>query len=198
MKTIEAVIENYKFEEPQPWIFSTNEIGYTRLYAGISDEEIGSVMLSACSLSSGEIIKETAQETLKEFILNEGFVLEGGLLFKENDAIKVVPSCCCGLENWNEWLDVPSGKCGIWTGHNPESLIEINHGNIKIWQDRQTKDEKHSIDFTVEEMVEKLNQVKKDLQNFLFRLKQWVNHIKPGLEKDVVYHFAKNIKIDEF
>lgn len=195
MKTIEAVIENCTFEKPQPWIISRNKTAYIRLYAGIRDEEIGSVMLSACSLSSGEIIKETALETLHEFIANEGFILEGGLLFKENDAIKVVPGCCCGLEDWQEWFDVPSGRCEIWTGHEPESLIEINDGNIKIWQDRQTKDENNSIEFTVEEMVEKLNQVEKDLQNFLFRLKQWINYIEPSLEKEVVYHFAKNLNI---
>ncbi len=195
MKTIEAVIENCKFEEHQPWIISRNETAYIRLYAGIDDEEIGSVMLSACSLSSGEIIKETALETLNEFVANEGFVLEGGLLFKENDETKIIPGCCCGLEDWKEWLDVPSGKCGIWTGHDPESLIEINDGNIKIWQDRKNKNENQSIEFTVEEMFEKLKQVEKDLQNFLFRLKQWINHIEPSLEKEVIYHFAKNMNI---
>jgi hypothetical protein len=195
MKTIEAVIENSRFEEPLPWVISVNETNYIRLFAGISDEEIGSVMLSACSLSSGEIIKDTAFETLKEFISDEGFILEGGLIFKENNEIKVVPGCCCGLENWHEWLGVPSGQCEIWTGHDPDSLVEINDGNIKIWQDINCKNEDQSIAFTVDEMFEKLKNVEKDLKDFLFRLSQWTRFITPEFEKQVVEHFAKNMSI---
>ncbi|HRH42501.1 MAG TPA: hypothetical protein PKY82_12815 [Pyrinomonadaceae bacterium] len=195
MKTIEAVIENSKFDKFLPWAASTIETNYIRLYSGTNDEEIGSIMLSACSLSNGELIKETGLERLKEFISNEGFVLAGGLVFKENEEIKVIPNCCCGLEDWNEWLNVPSGKCQIWTGHDPESLIEINDGKIKIWQDRKSKSEDQSIEFTIDEMFEKLQYVEKDLKNFLFRLGQWTRFIAPELEKQVVEHFAKNMNI---
>lgn len=195
MRSIEAVIENFNFEGVEPWIISTEEKSYIRLFAGITDEEIGKVMLSACTLSSGEIIRETAFETLKKFVSNEGFVLEGGLLFKENDEIKAAPGCCCGLEDWLEWLSVPIGQCDIWTGHDPSSYIQINDRKIKIWHDEKNKVENQSIEFTIDEMFKRLINIEKDLKDFLFRLSQWTKFIAPELENQVVEHFAKNINI---
>ena len=190
-KTIEAVLEKYDFDNFALWTVLKDAPYYIKLHAGINDEEIGLVMFGACHHS----IKETASETLKEFVSNKGFVLEGGLLYRENDEIKVAPGCCCGLENWYEWLEVPNGRVNIWTGHDPESLIEINDGKIKIWQDSEKKDENKSIEFTVEEMIEKLQNVEKDMKDFLFRLGQWTKYIAPELEKRVVNHFAKNMNI---
>src|SRR6185369_11485837 len=109
-KTIEAVVDIGSFDEPIPWTISKDEFFFVRLYPGINDEELGSVMLLACLLSSGEIIKEDPGDTLKAFVLNEGFVLEGGLQFKENDEIKVGLGCCSSLEDWSDWFDVPNGE----------------------------------------------------------------------------------------
>ena len=130
---MEAVVEieaSYKHDGIMPpWKISKsdNYLSFVRLYAGISDEEIGAVMYIACnynSLENGdEIIKSTALETLKTFVLEEDFVLPGGLQFKENGEVKVSPGCCGGLEDWNDWSDVAGGETDIWTGHDPESLI---------------------------------------------------------------------------
>jgi hypothetical protein len=195
-KSIEAIVDVGSFGGiASPWIISKDEFGWVRIFAGISDDEIGSVMLSACRLSSEEVIKETALETLKAFGSDEGFVLEGGLLLKENGDIKVGPGCCGGLENWRDWLAVPSGIVDIWTGHDPQSLIEINEGVIKIWNDRENKDEKQSIEFGIEKMIRRLENVEKDLKDFLYRLGQWTENLAPELKKPVVRHFAKNIGI---
>lgn len=195
-KSIVAIVENLGFDEKSPWDISTVESGYIEIRSSITDEEIGSVMLKACLSGSNDLVEESASETLKAFIANKGFVLSGGLLFTENDKIKVGPGCCCGLENWHEWLEVPSGKHQIWTGHDPESLIEINDGTIKIWQDRDKKDEEFSIEFTVDEMNEKLAKVERNLKDFLFRLGQWTKYIEPSLENQVVKHFAENMNIN--
>jgi hypothetical protein len=195
IKTVEAVIETKSLEGEPPWSISNSGENYIRVYAGASDEEIGSIMLAACLTSSGEIIKETASDTLKAFISDEGFVLSGGLVFKENGDIKVSPGCCNGLENWYEWLAVPNGGCEIWTGHDPESLIEINNGKIKIWHDRTVKNESLSIEFTVEELIERLEDIEKDLKGFVFRLRKWAKDLSPELENRVADHFAKNMNI---
>jgi hypothetical protein len=191
-KTIKAVFEVGNIEDNSPWIISKNDSRYIRVYAEISDKEIGSVMLAACN----NLIGQTASETLEAFVSDEGFILAGGLLFKENNEVKVVPNCCCGLEDWYQWLTVPNGRVDIWTGHDPESLIEIKDGKIKIWQDRETKDENKLIEFTVDELIEALRNVEKDLKDFLFRLAQWTKYIEPTFEKKVVYHFAKNMHIE--
>ena len=44
-------------------------------------------------------------------------------------------------------------------------------------------------------MIEKLQNVEKDMKDFLFRLGQWTKYIAPELEKRVVNHFEKNMNI---
>ncbi len=197
-KSIEAVVDSIDyFEDPAPWEISKNGLFYIRLFSGTSDAEIGSIMMSAFSPIIDEIVKETAAETLRAFVGNEDrFVLSGGLLFKENNEIKVAPGCCGGLEDWTDWLDVVNGKVDIWTGHDPESFIEINDGKVKIWHDKREKATEKPIEFTVEEMFKKLQHVEKDLKDFLFRLGQWTKFLAPELEKQVVNHFAKNMNIE--
>lgn len=202
-KTIEAIAKvEARYEISPPWITSKSDshFNYIRIYSGITDEKIGSVMFDACLMSSVEssdkIIKETALETLKIFVANEGFVLGGGLQFKENDEVKVSPGCCGGLEDWCDWCDVINGETNIWTGHNPESLIQIDGEIIKVWHNKETKDNRPSIEFSAKEMIENLRNVEKDLTDFLFRLAQWTKDIAPELEKQVVNHFAKNMNIE--
>lgn len=203
-KTIEAiVIVETKYDETAPpWATAKNDshYNYIRIYSGISDEEIGSVMFDACLMSSvdegGEIIVKSAPETLRAFVSNEGFVLEGGLQFRENDEVRVSPGCCGGLEDWSDWFDVQNGETNIWTGHDPASTIEIDDGTVKIWDDEKTRDESPSIEFSIEEFVENLKNVEQDLNDFLLRLARWTKNIEPALEKEVVGHFAKNMYIE--
>src|ERR1043165_4075980 len=143
-KTIEAIVDIGSFENAIPWTISKDKFFFVRLYPEITDEDLGSVMLSACSLASVEIVKENPLKTLKAFVSDEGFVLEGGLLFKENGEVKVGPGCCSGLEDWCDWFDVLNGEVDIWTGHDPSNLIEINKDIIKIWCDSKSKDENYS------------------------------------------------------
>lgn len=169
-----------------------------RLYSETSFEEVGAIMFECCSPIDDEVDIQNAKDALKHFIDDEGFVLSGGLIFKENGEEKFGPSCCCDLEDWNQWLDVPNGKTNIWNGHDPFCAVEIDGGKIKIWYDNQLKNESPSIEFSVEEFVEKMSQVEKDLKDFLVRLSQWAKQIEPDFEKQVVRYFAKNmnIKID--
>jgi hypothetical protein len=199
-KTVEAIVrvENVRLKDVSPpWSITISDSWFTdvRIYPGISDEEIGLVMLAACLSSSGEIIRETASDTLAALVTDEGFVLSGGLLFRENGEVKVSPGCCGGLESWNEWFSAAHGNTHIWTGHSPESLVEIDSGIIKIWHDREDKDDNYSIEFSAPEMIEKLQNVELDLKNFLFRLAQWTKYIEPGLESEVVRHFEENMNI---
>lgn len=169
-----------------------------RLYSETNFDEIGAIMFKCCSPIDDEVVIQNAKDALKHFIDDEGFVLSGGLIFRENGEEKFGPSCCCGLEDWDQWLDVPNGKTNFWNGHDPSCAVEINEGKIKIWQDEQLKNENPSIEFSAEEFVEKMAQVEKDLKDFLMRLSQWTNQVEPSLEKQVVSYFAKNmnIKID--
>jgi hypothetical protein len=197
---IEAIYKHDKIKPPWTISKSDNYISHVRLYAGIGDEEIGSVMYVACNYNSyesaDEIIKETAVETLRAFVSEESIVLPGGLEFKENDEVKVTPGCCCGLEDWIDWLEIKKGENNIWNGHDPFALVENDGQIIKIWEDKENKNESPSIEFTVEELTNNMKIIERDLKDFLIRLAQWTKNIEPELEKQVVNYFARNMHID--
>ena len=204
-KSIEAVVEieaSYQHDKIlPPWVISKSDdyLSFIRLYAGISDEELGAVMYIACSYNSrseNELIKESAVETLQTFISEEDFVMPGGLAFKKNDELIITPGCCCGLEEWNTWFEVPNGETSIWNGHDLITEIEIENEQIRVYEYAENEIEKSSIEFSVSEMTELLLNAEKDLKDFLVRLAQWTNKIEPSLEKQVVNHFAKNMNID--
>ena len=196
MPKLEAVVEGiYELDEfpwPQAKCLAPD---YMWVHPAMSDEEIGFVIgqFITCEVLHKRL---DARSMLQTILKADELILRGGLrVIDEKNGLVINPGCCCGLENWNEWLDVPFGKCEIWTGHDPESLIELNDGKIKIWQDRSLKNEVESIEFTVDELIKGLKNVKKDLTDFLHRLGQWTKFIKPGLENQVVSHFAKSMNI---
>lgn len=202
-KTIEAIaiIEKDDFNEVvPPWNVSplTDDSYFThiRIHSEISDGEIGLVILEAIYPNFDEMIKKTAAQTLQAFVSDESFVLSGGLRFEENDMVVVSPSCCCGLEDWVNWLNVPNGETQIWNGHDPDAFVEINDDKIKIWEDEKLKDKSPSVIFSIKEFVENMKAVETDLKGFLIRLGQWTRNIEPALEKQVVNYFAENMHIE--
>jgi hypothetical protein len=109
-KSIEAVVELVHFDGESPWL---TIVEYPdpclRIFPGLTTEEIGSLVLTACLYNHIEIAP-VASETLQAFINKDGFVLPGGLRFSESGRVKIIPGCCSGLEDWRQWLDVPHGS----------------------------------------------------------------------------------------
>lgn len=59
----------------------------------------------------------------------------GGLLARDTETgVSIPPSCCCGLEDWREWVSVPRGG-QPWLGHSPTPWIEHLDGAVRIWPD---------------------------------------------------------------
>lgn len=191
-KIIEAVVEMNPFEEKPPWaIASLPNFSFLRLFSGITDEEIGSVMLTACDYNQIKICP-SATETLAAFV-DEDFVLPGGLQFLENGQVKVVPGCCSGLEDWREWLEVPNGK-SVWAGHDPSPGVEFVNEKILVWQDEKA-DDVAFIELQYDEMRELLEKVESDLNGFVVRLNEWCDLTAPNLKQKIVRHFVENMHI---
>ncbi len=191
-KTIEVVVEINPFDGEPPWAVASNaDYSFLRLFSGVTDEEIGSIILTACTYNQIEI-HSLATETLNAFIAEE-FVLPGGLQFSENGQVKVVPGCCSGLEDWREWLDVPNGK-SIWAGHDPNPGVEFINNSIRVWQDEKA-DGVEFIDLNYDEMRGLLEKVESDLKAFVVRLGEWSDFVVPNLKQNIVQHFVKNMHI---
>jgi hypothetical protein len=162
------------------------------LFSGTTVEEIGSLILTACSYNSHLEVQPSAIDTLNAFVA-EDFILPGGLRFSEDEQVRIVPGCCCGLENWREWLDVPSGNI-VWAGHDPSPAVEFVDGGIRVWQDEKA-DGVDFIDFGVDEMRVSLEKVEADLKGFVVGLGRWADFMAPELKPKIIEHFAKNMNI---
>lgn len=191
-KNIEAIVEVYPSETIPPWeTVSTNEFFRVVLSSATNDEEIGSVMLVACEYNRVKI-ENSAEKTLENF-LSKNFVLPGGLQFSENGVVKIFPGCCCGLENWREWLGVPNGD-GVWAGHDPSPFAEFIDEKIRVWQDEKA-DDVNFIDFEYDELRKLLEKTEKDLNDFIFKLNRWTEFYAPSLKDEVSRHFTRNMQI---
>ena len=103
-----------------------------------------------------------------EISKNDGIVLGGGLMFFEGEK-KILPSCCCGLEEWAETINDISNRRGVWLGHDPTPTIEYREHNIIMWSDDYSKKPKSdlvSIEFSVTELEYFLPQLRDDMRNF--------------------------------
>jgi hypothetical protein len=193
-QTIEAIIELYQpnSETPCP-ILSDPNLTFIRLYLGMSDEEIGSVIITACLYNRIDIFPSLT-ETLNAFLSLDSFILPGGLQFSEDGKVKVSPGCCCGIEDWREWLDVAHGKNSVWAGHDPSPWVEYIDDSVRIWQDERGK-ESSFVEIRIEEMTNQLRRIESDLRGFMVRPGKWTSYYAQNLESKIVEHFIKNMDI---
>lgn len=192
-RSIEAVVEVSHPVSGAPWpVLPDTNTSHIRLHAGVTDEEIGSVMMTACLYNRIEI-SDDAAETLGKLMENDGFVMPGGLRLSA-EGREVLPGCCCGLEDWREWLGVPDGKNAIWTGHDPSPEVEYVDGGVRVWQDAK-KEGVEFVGFDLGELAALLARVESDLAGFLYRLGKWSEYSAPGLGQRVAVYFAENMNI---
>ncbi|GAA2983877.1 MULTISPECIES: hypothetical protein [Streptomyces] len=56
-------------------------------------------------------------EAIRGLLETDEVIAPGGLCVRDiRNNVTVRPGCCCGLEDWREWLDVADGET-LWLGH---------------------------------------------------------------------------------
>jgi len=144
--------------------------------------------------------------------LTDGIVLGGGLMFFEGDK-KILPSCCCGLEQWQEAIEDISQKIGVWLGHDPMPIIEYQEHSILVLSDDynkpscpvKSKSDLVCIEFSTTELECFLAQIKDDIKDFFeIPFRKRLNEIDSNnsdrvvsavmAEFDVFYEYDKNFK----
>ena len=66
----------------------------------------------------------SAEALLRRALSAEWLRLPGGVRARDSDGNVVAPGCCCGLEEWREWLAVTDGETSPWMGHDPWGWVE--------------------------------------------------------------------------
>src|SRR5687767_16032988 len=107
------------------------------LSASMSAPQVGAAMATLASYGDGDAgdgPREVAA-ALRAIVEKERMIAPGGLLARDTETgVVIPPSCCCGLEEWREWVSVPSGG-RPWLGHSPAPWIEQLDGTVRIWPD---------------------------------------------------------------
>lgn len=101
----------------------------------------------------------------------------GGLQVRDTaTGLTVSPSCCCGLETWQEWNHIAAGQTP-WLGHSPTPWVQYHGHNLRVWPDGGQEAVPPAgvspIEFPVSDLPGLIASAHKQLQDFLDLLGPW-------------------------
>ncbi|WP_058041168.1 hypothetical protein [Streptomyces roseifaciens] len=104
----------------------------------------------------------------------------GGLRVTDTaTGLTVLPGCCCGLEDWRDWLQVVDGGSPPDLGHDPSPLAERRGDLVRLTADIEEADSP-VIELPVTEWRRMLVDVERDLADFLQLAAGWAERHLPG------------------
>lgn len=152
---------------PDPWPH------FVRLSPAATEEEVALIVgtLSSYGRSQSGPVR-SAEDLASAFphVLPGGFAVVGA-------AETIFPSCCCGLETWEEWLNVLHGGGSPWMGHDPAPLVEVLEGHVHVWSDGamgQKPESESPLTFTSEQFDRAVRKAANDLAGFALPLRSWL------------------------
>ncbi len=142
------------------------------------DDQIGSIIGQLADYNSIDVVSDTSV-TLQRIIEAESLILPGGISACSDGCIPIVPSCCCGLERWRDWIKFLSTGENPWLGHDPSPYLKRDGQLIHVWSDGclGQMEDAYSIDFTRLQFHYSLSLVHTDLRDFLILLGQWAGSL---------------------
>lgn len=185
MITIEPVIETFDAKGFTAWPVSTHIASQFLVLSGeLTSAEVGTVMAVIAVYnhnriaSSGEEDEHPSPAGLIQRIAQaDSLIAPGGLRVRDTTAgLTVNPSCCCGLEGWQEWHQVAPWQ-SPWLGHSPTPWVEHLGDKIRVWPDGGDEAVPTAgtspIEILASDFPGLIEDAHKQLQDFLDLLKPW-------------------------
>ncbi|WP_328315572.1 hypothetical protein [Streptomyces sp. NBC_00388] len=139
-----------------------------------------------------------ADEVIRRLLETDKVIATGGLRVHDTRTdVTVLPGCCCGLEDWREWLDVANGET-LWLGHDPSPRLEHTDEAVQLWPDGADAQEAPSglpVEIMVGDLPVILQTVQEGLQGFLYLTKQWATRHVPTLAEDLTARLDEDLAI---
>ncbi|MFE5142946.1 hypothetical protein ACFRDV_35740 [Streptomyces fagopyri] len=139
-----------------------------------------------------------AGEAIRHLLKVDKVIARGGLRVHDTRTnVTVRPGCCCGLEDWREWLDVANGET-LWLGHDPSPRLEYGGETVQLWPDGGAAQETPSgppIEIMVADLSSILQIVHEELRGFLSVTKQWARSHVPTLAEDLVARLGEDLAV---
>ncbi|WP_053761224.1 hypothetical protein [Streptomyces sp. AS58] len=175
---------------------------FMALSGSMSPLEVGSAlaMLADYNSRTGDDDRPLtdASGAIRRLLETDKVIAPGGLRVHDTRTnVTVRPGCCCGLENWREWLDVADGET-LWLGHDPSPRIEHSSDLVHLWPDGADAQETPSgppIEIVVGDLPGILHTVQEGLQGFLSLTMQWATRHVPTLTEDLAARLDEDLAI---
>jgi hypothetical protein len=165
---------------------------FAPLSGRMTEDEVGGAlaMLADYNARSGDDPPPADAEALVRGLLTtEKLLAPGGLRLRDRaTGTTVLPGCCCGLEDWREWLDVPAGAT-LWLGHDPSPRFVHTPGLVRVWPDgRDTAGPPPGppVEIPLTDLPAILRTTQEALRGFLTRTREWAAPRFPSLAEDLV------------
>jgi len=195
MSTIDDVVECLPWTgDVSPWPIVEPTDKFIGLCAATSFEKIGRVVLQL-AMSCGVESFLSAETVLQAIMAEPTWILPGGLRVRDDSGRSIAPSCCCGLEDWREWLDFLDNGRSPFLGHDPAQGIE-HVGDVIRVVSFPSEGAESCIELNPDDFVNQLRQVQSDLKQFLAGLKDWAVRTDPTQAKDFVVRFDETFEIN--
>jgi hypothetical protein len=159
--------------------------------ANMSAQEVGAAMaaLHPHGLDEADGGPREITSVLRAIAEAKCLIVPGGLLARDTETgVRIPPSCCCGLEDWREWVSVPSGG-QPWLGHSPAPWVEHFDGAVRIWPDGGMGEDCPSTDRAItaplDAVTAQLHTAHQDLRGFLDAASQWAHDLAPSMASEV-------------
>ncbi|MGG3471497.1 hypothetical protein ABES02_29035 [Neobacillus pocheonensis] len=146
---------------------------YVTLSEESKDEDVVLFLILLFGYNNIEV-KQSLEDSFNELFNEDQVAISGGIAFFEDQNKKILPSCCCGLEDWNEVYHSVRSKSSPWLGHDPNPGIIYQGNYVRVWSDdpdsskenKETKEKLYFIEYEYEELLKCLDKTKEDLINF--------------------------------
>ncbi|MFI6274991.1 hypothetical protein [Streptomyces sp. NPDC050988] len=165
----------------------------------LSPHEIGTAMAVLTTYNKGRRERrprapKDSLEQVGRLVATECVVAPGGLRIRDTaTGVTAVPGCCCGLENWREWLDLTNGD-EPWLGHDPWPRIEHAGAIARLWPDGD-RPEGLPIELPLAQLPEQLGLVRERLAGFLRAVEAWATSYAPSIADAVVAKLDEDLAV---
>lgn len=180
MLTVSPVLETPEAADFPFWpVAGLPPYTFAPLSGRMTADEVGGAlaMLADYNARAGEDDYPADAEALVRGLLTaEKLLAPGGLRLHDTaTGVTVLPGCCCGLEDWREWLDVSSGAA-LWLGHDPSPRFARTPTAVRLWPDgRDTAGPPPGppVEIPLTDLPAILRTTQEDLRGFLTRAREW-------------------------
>lgn len=204
MITVDAIVETVAASGFTAWPVANPLDSVLSLSGRLSSAEVGTVLAViadySVSASDEDAIEADRSEFTRRVINAECLIAPGGLRIRDTTSgIAVDPGCCCGLENWRDWLDVAHGGTP-WLGHDPSPWIEQAGQTVLIWPDggeRSATPPGPPIGIPAIELPELIGVAHHQLRDFLGLIEPWAEALNLPRPQELVTALDRHFKITE-